>query len=46
MPYGQKVTSLNALGRFFIALSMTTISKLIFFIGDYRMLDDCINSQP
>ncbi|WP_123785370.1 hypothetical protein [Pectobacterium atrosepticum] len=28
------------------ALSMTTISKLIFFIGDYRGLNNCINSLP
>ncbi|MEI7220632.1 hypothetical protein [Pectobacterium carotovorum] len=38
--------ALNTLGQFIIALSMTTISKLIFFIGDYRRLDDCINSLP
>ncbi|ARA77046.1 hypothetical protein LES60_05195 [Pectobacterium brasiliense] len=42
----KKVAALNTLGRFIIALSMTTISKLIFFIGDYRRLDDCINSLP
>ncbi|WP_233959090.1 hypothetical protein [Pectobacterium versatile] len=39
------MAALNALGRFTIALSMTTISKLIFFIGDYRRLDNCINTR-
>ncbi|MBN3189796.1 hypothetical protein H4F64_06240 [Pectobacterium brasiliense] len=42
----EKGRGTHTLGRFIIALSMTTISKLIFFIGDYRRLDDCINSLP
>ncbi|WP_154715539.1 hypothetical protein [Pectobacterium fontis] len=43
MKKGRRVQSIRAIGH---ALSMTTISKLLFFIDDYQRLANCINSQP